>query len=246
MKIKLLIIFLFVAIATNAQEVLFDTIFVSKTDSTLLLTHYEKLTDGTVRGKIGGNTVTSPAPDSMTVINYIIGQMIQKANEYSDRELKRMPLKELTDYLSNNDSLLIKNFNTNGRALIRDAYKPLYLSYVITNITQDNPTGDTSYQWRWRLLRNGGANEDVQFLERFSTKVVRLVRSVTPELVVTINSDRNFFVNGLDGISRLSFHLMPNGEYVAFDEARRITHRLVRRVDSRASQQFIQQLQQNK
>ncbi len=245
MKHKLLILFLFIACAGYAQEVVFDTIIISKPDSILLLTHYGKLSDGRIRGKIGGTggEVTTPVPDTATVINYIIGQMIQKANDHSAKELARMPLKELTDYLNNTDSLLIKGFATNGKTIIRDAYKPLYLSYVVANITQDNPRGDTSYQWRWRLLRTGGVNEDVQFLERFTTKVVRLVRSVTPELVVTINSDRSIFINNLDGISRIVFHLAPNGEYIAFDEVRRITHRLVRRVDSRASQQFRQQLQ---
>lgn len=246
MKIKLLILFIFITCAGYAQDVVFDTIIISKPDSILFLTHYEKLSDGRIRGKIGGSggEVTTPVPDTATVINYIIGQMIQKANDHSAKELARMPLKELTDYLNSTDSLLIKGFATNGKTIIRDAYKPLYLSYVVANITQDNPRGDTSYQWRWRLLRNGGANENVQFLERFTTKVVRLVRSVAPELVVTINSDRSIFINNLDGISRLVFHLAPTGEYIAFDEARRITHRLVRRLDSRASQQFIQQLQQ--
>lgn len=247
MKIRILILFLFtlLACAGYAQEVLFDTIIITRTDSQLLLTHYEKLTDGTIRGKIGGNTgaLTAPAPDTATIVNYIVAQMIQKANDHSAKEIARMPLKELTDYLNSNDTLLIRNFAQSGKVIIRNINKPLYLSYVITNITQDNPAGDTSFLWRWRLLRNSGANEDVQFLERFSTKVVRLVRSVTPELVVTINSDRSFFVNGLDNISRLVFHLLPTGEYAAFDENRRITHRLVRRIDSRASQQFIQQLQ---
>ncbi len=243
MKIKLLILFTLFAIALNAQEVVFDTIIISKPDSVLFLTHYEKLSDGTVRGRIGGNTVTAPAPDTNTLVNYIVGQMIQKANDHTQKEISRMPLSELTNYMTSNDLLLIKNFGVSGRTVIRDTYKPIYLSYVIQNITQDNPRGDTSYQWRWRLLRTGGVNEDVQFLERFTTKVVRLVRSVTPELVVTINSDRSIFINNLDGISRLVFHLAPTGEYIAFDEARRITHRLVRRVDSRASQQFRQQLQ---
>jgi hypothetical protein len=246
MKIKLLILFLFIALAAGAQEVVFDTIIISKPDSVLLLTHYEKLSDGRVRGKIGGlnGDVTFPVPDTATIINYIVGQMIQKANDHSDRELKRMPLKELTDYLNSTDSLLIKSFGKTGRTIIRDAYKPLYLSYTTKDtVINGTPRTDTSYQWRWRLLRTGGVNEDVQFLERFSTKVVRLVRSVPPELVVTINSDRSIFINGLDGISRLVFHLAPNGEYISFDEARRITYRLVRRLDSRASAQFRQQFQ---
>lgn len=245
MKIRLLILFSFISFVATAQEVVFDTIIVEKVDTQWFLTHYEKLSTGTIRGKVGGNggTVTEPV-DSLTAFRYIAGQMIQKANEHSEKEIRRMPLKELTDYLNSNDSLLIRKFGQSGKTFIRDTYKPIYLSYVISNVTQDNPAGDTSYLWKWRLLRTGGVNEDAQVLERFSTKVVRLVRSGASELVFTINSDRSFFINGLDGISRLVFHLLPTGEYAAFDESRRITHRLTRRIDSRASSEFIQSLRQ--
>jgi hypothetical protein len=222
----------FLASAQSGEYI--DTMYLSIQGEQRYLYHIRTFEDGTQRGLLDG-AFRIPV-DSATAANYIAGQIWQVANDYWQRETARINAGTYTRKIIELDSLAIQQFGISARNVARDAAKPEILTYS----AQEGQ--DTTFLWRWRILKTGAAGVDAQIVERFSTKVLRLIPAAGPgagtEITFTVDNT-NVFRCTYDGATRFFLRNPANpNEWQAFDVNRGVAYRLVRSVNARATAAF--------
>jgi hypothetical protein len=92
--------------------------------------------------------------------------------------------------------------------------------------------------WRWRLLKTGAAGIDAQIVERFSTKVLRIIPAGGSEIVLTVDNI-NVMRFTYESATRVFLRNPANpNEWVSYDANKGINYRLVRSVNARATAEF--------
>jgi hypothetical protein len=211
-----------------------DTMYLEIQGEQRYLYHIRTFEDGTQRGLLDG-AFRIPV-DSATAANYVAGQIWQVANDYWQRETARINAGTYIRKIIELDSLSIQQFGISARNVARDAVKPEILTY------RAEAGQDTTFLWRWRILKPGAEGVNAQIVERFSTKVLRLIPESGPgagtEIIFTVDNT-NVFRMAYDGATRYFFRNPTKlNEWQAYDANKAVTHRLVRSVNGRATAAF--------
>lgn len=223
---NLLILFLLLPMLATAQEFK-DTLFLQKQGTDIFLYQYREYADGRQEGLISG--AFRVKIDSATAANYVAEQRIQVTNDLWSRETSRINTGTYTRKLTELDTISRREFGVVAGIITRDAAKPELLSYRV------NAPADTTFLWQWRFFKTGSPTVDAQIVERFSTKVLRIIINGGSELVLTADSEKVFRFT-FDGATRF-FYRNPdnNNEWLSFGPAKETLYRLVRRPNTRIS-----------
>lgn len=203
MKIKLLILFLFAALAANAQnrEVVSDTLYIANEGGKIFIYSYTEFTDGSRKGNFPNGSYRESAPDTATAVNFIMGEALGKARQYSIIAQQALQKPQTVQAITTLNSAVVNFTGISIADSLRNQLAPILIGEdwtfrASTGAPAQNVTVTQNAQGLLRMNFGGG-----------------VIRTVVP-FAETWLRILNYPSQG----QRTDFYLMPSGSFVSVGE----------------------------
>lgn len=202
MRIKLLILFafLFITLIAKAQrEVALDTLYITNESGKIFIYSYIEYTDGGRKGNFPGGDYRMAVPDTSAAINFILGETVNKARQYSDISQKALQKAQTVSALQTNNTAI---FNFAGISLL-DSLSRFYAQFLVGE------------DWTFRTASGPETNVTVT---QNAQGVLRLNFGGGVIRSILVFSDNWIRIQNYPNGTNTDFFLMPSGSFVSVGE----------------------------